>query len=60
MFFPYYYFSTFILSLSDISNEMTWYLKANWVIFNVANSAAIVVTLAFWGLVYTGETVGIS
>lgn len=38
-----------------ISDEMTWYLKANWVIFNIANSSAVVVTLTYWGLVYNGK-----
>lgn len=42
---------------NGISDEMTWYLKANWVIFNIANSSAVVVTLTFWGLVYNGGSV---
>ncbi|XP_061168113.1 protein rolling stone-like [Saccostrea echinata] len=42
---------------NGISNGMTWYLKTNWVIFNFANSAAIVVTLMYWGLVYSGGSV---
>ncbi|KAK3102035.1 hypothetical protein FSP39_008269 [Pinctada imbricata] len=31
---------------------MSWYLQVNWVLFNVANSSALLVSLLYWGLIY--------
>ncbi|KAJ8301965.1 hypothetical protein KUTeg_020952 [Tegillarca granosa] len=34
------------------STRMTWYLKTDWVLLNVANCSAVSVALLYWGLVH--------
>ncbi|KAJ8318702.1 hypothetical protein KUTeg_003793 [Tegillarca granosa] len=29
-------------------NKMTWFIKLHWVLFNIANALAMVITLAYW------------
>lgn len=35
-----------------ITDTMPWYLKANWVVFNLSNVISITMSIAFWALVY--------
>ncbi|XP_063397369.1 protein rolling stone-like [Mytilus trossulus] len=37
-------------------SEMPWYLKVDWVFFNVSNSASILVTMLYWGLIYSSSS----
>lgn len=34
-----------------------WYLRADWALFNVANSSSVTVSIAYWTLVYDGKTI---
>ena len=34
---------------------MKWYLKAQWVIYNIVTFAALYVTIAYWSLLYKGQ-----
>lgn len=44
----------FSFSFSDISPIMPWYLKVDWVFFNVSNTISILISIMYWGLIYTG------
>lgn len=35
---------------------MSWYHKGLWVVFNIAANAAILITLLYWTLIFTGKT----
>ncbi|VDI56778.1 Hypothetical predicted protein [Mytilus galloprovincialis] len=37
-------------------SEIPWYLKVDWVFFNVSNSASILVTMLYWGLIYSSSS----
>ncbi|XP_052084298.1 uncharacterized protein LOC127721544 [Mytilus californianus] len=41
--------------LQDISPIMPWYLKVDWVFFNVSNTISILISIMYWGLIYTGS-----
>ncbi|KAL3853150.1 hypothetical protein ACJMK2_016716 [Sinanodonta woodiana] len=34
---------------------MTWYLKADWVMFEMSNAANFMITILFWSLIYKGD-----
>ncbi|CAC5400338.1 unnamed protein product [Mytilus coruscus] len=41
--------------LQGACSDMPWYLKVDWVFFNVSNSVSILVTMMYWGLIYTSK-----
>ncbi|XP_071123769.1 uncharacterized protein [Mytilus edulis] len=41
--------------LQDISPIMPWYLKVDWVFFNISNTISILISIMYWGLIYTGS-----
>ena len=43
------YISSFF---SGDCDTMPWYIKADWVLFNVGNTAALLVSLLYWILLY--------
>lgn len=47
------------LNYDQPATEMAWYHKALWVIFIIAANAAILVTLLYWILIFTGKTSGL-
>ena len=40
---------------TDALPTMTWYLKVQWVVYNIVTFAALFVTVAYWGLLYKGQ-----
>ncbi|CAH3139600.1 unnamed protein product, partial [Porites evermanni] len=47
------------LNYEQPAAKMAWYHKALWVIFIIAANAAILVTLLYWTLIFTGKTSGL-
>ena len=39
--------------------NMSWYHKGLWVIFNIASNTAILITLLYWTLIFGGKTSGL-
>lgn len=47
------------LNYDQPAAKMAWYHKALWVIFIIAANAAILVTLLYWTLIFSGKTSGL-
>ncbi|XP_052075034.1 protein rolling stone-like [Mytilus californianus] len=42
--------------LQGACSDMPWYLKVDWVFFNVSNSVSILVAMMYWGLIYSSSS----
>jgi len=44
-----------VFEYTGLTLNTPWYLKANWVLFNIGNAASITVSLLYWTLLYSSK-----
>ncbi|XP_041348270.1 protein rolling stone-like [Gigantopelta aegis] len=46
--------------VQGLTNDITWYEKTVWVLFNIGNCGSVVVSILYWALLYSASTTTIT